>query len=42
VLIYNDVLTTGSTANAVCKLIERLGGEKVQANFLIELTFLNG
>lgn len=42
VLIHDDVLATGGTANAACKLIERLGGEIVQCNFLIELTFLNG
>lgn len=42
VLIHDDALATGGTANAACKLIERLGGEIVQCNFLIELTFLNG
>ncbi|WP_313807070.1 adenine phosphoribosyltransferase [Flavobacterium sp.] len=42
VLIHDDVLATGGTANAVCELVERLGGEIVQCNFLMELTFLNG
>ncbi len=42
VLIHDDVLATGGTAEAVCKLIERLGGEIVQCNFLIELSFLQG
>ncbi|PZD79711.1 adenine phosphoribosyltransferase [Mesonia sp. K7] len=42
VLLHDDVLATGGTANAACKLIERLGGEIVQCNFLIELTFLEG
>jgi len=42
VLVHDDVLATGGTANAACKLIERLGGEIVQCNFLIELIFLNG
>jgi adenine phosphoribosyltransferase len=42
VLIHDDVLATGGTASAVCKLIEKLGGEIVQCNFLIELTFLDG
>ena len=42
VLIHDDVLATGGTAAAVCKLIERMGGEIVQCNFLIELDFLNG
>ncbi|MER3376231.1 MAG: adenine phosphoribosyltransferase [Allomuricauda sp.] len=42
VLIHDDVLATGGTASAVCKLVEKLGGEVVQCNFLIELSFLNG
>ncbi len=42
VLVHDDVLATGGTANAVCKLIERMGGEIVQCNFLIELDFLKG
>ena len=42
VLVHDDVLATGGTANATCKLIERLGGKIVQCNFLIELDFLNG
>lgn len=42
VLLHDDVLATGGTAKAACNLIERLGGEVVQCNFLIELEFLNG
>nr|WP_309755809.1 adenine phosphoribosyltransferase [Flavobacterium sp.] len=42
ILIHDDVLATGGTAKAVCELVEQLGGEIVQCNFLIELTFLNG
>ena len=42
VLIHDDVLATGGTAAAVCKLVEQLGGEIVQCNFLIELEFLKG
>lgn len=42
VLIHDDVLATGGTAKAVCELVEKLGGEIVQCNFLIELTFLKG
>ncbi|NNT73074.1 adenine phosphoribosyltransferase [Flavobacterium sp. IMCC34852] len=42
VLIHDDVLATGGTAKAVCELVERLGGEIVQVNFLMELSFLNG
>ncbi len=42
VLIHDDLLATGGTAEAVIKLIEKLGGEVVQLCFIIELTFLNG
>ena len=41
-LIHDDVLATGGTAKAVAKLVEQLGGEIVQFNFLMELSFLNG
>lgn len=42
VLIHDDVLATGGTAQAVCKLVEKLGGEIVQCNFIMELEFLKG
>ena len=42
VLIHDDVLATGGTAAAACKLVEKMGGEIVQCNFLMDLTFLNG
>lgn len=42
VLIHDDVLATGGTAEAVCKLVEQLGGTIVQLNFLMELKFLKG
>ena len=42
VIIHDDVLATGGTAAAACKLIEKLGGEIVQCNFLMDLAFLNG
>jgi adenine phosphoribosyltransferase len=42
VLIHDDLLATGGTMNAVCKLIERLGGEVVQLSFIVELSFLKG
>jgi adenine phosphoribosyltransferase len=41
-LIHDDLLATGGTAEATCKLVEKLGGEVVQILFLVELTFLNG
>ena len=42
VLLHDDLLATGGTMEAACKLVEKLGGEVVQISFLIELTFLNG
>ena len=42
VLIHDDLLATGGTAEAACKLVEKLGGEVVQLSFIMELTFLNG
>jgi len=42
VLVHDDVLATGGTAAAACKLVEQLGGEVVQCNFLLEISFLKG
>ncbi len=42
VLIHDDVLATGGTAQAVAKLVEKAGGKVVMLNFLIELEFLEG
>lgn len=42
VLLHDDVLATGGTAAAACKLVEKLGGEIVQCNFLMDLDFLKG
>ncbi|MFP9098039.1 adenine phosphoribosyltransferase [Flavobacterium sp. RHBU_24] len=42
VVIHDDVLATGGTAKALCELVEKLGGEIVQCNFTMELSFLNG
>jgi|TARA_B100000315_G_scaffold197348_1_gene188689 adenine phosphoribosyltransferase len=42
VLIADDLLATGGTAQACVNLVERLGGEVVGMSFFIELSFLNG
>ena len=42
VLVHDDVLATGGTAQAACRLVEQLGGTIVQCNFLIELSCLKG
>jgi adenine phosphoribosyltransferase len=42
VLIVDDVLATGGTAVATCKLVEALGATVVGFSFLIALTFLPG
>jgi adenine phosphoribosyltransferase len=42
VVIHDDVLATGGTVEAICKLVHQLGGEVVGACFIIELTFLGG
>ncbi len=42
VLLHDDLLATGGTMEAACKLIERIGARVEQISFLIELDFLNG
>jgi adenine phosphoribosyltransferase len=42
VIIIDDLLATGGTAQAACKLVEKCGGKVVLVAFMIELTFLNG
>lgn len=42
VLMVDDLLATGGTMGAACKLIERLGGQIAGLTFLIELSILNG
>ena len=42
ILIIDDLLATGGTAEATCRLVEKCGGEIVSVCFMIELDFLNG
>ena len=42
ILVVDDVLATGGTAAATCRLIEVLGGNVVGLGFLIELGSLDG
>jgi adenine phosphoribosyltransferase len=42
VLIVDDVLATGGTAEATAKLVRRAGGEIVGVAVILELTFLGG
>jgi len=42
VLIVDDLLATGGTAAATCRLVEQLGGEVVGLAFIVELLFLKG
>ena len=42
VLVVDDVLATGGTAAATCRLVERVGGDVVGLSFLMELSFLHG
>ena len=42
VYVIDDVLATGGTAAATCRLVERLGGRVVGAGFVVELGFLGG
>ena len=42
VLMIDDLLATGGTMAAGCKLIEQAGGIVVGCAFLVELSFLNG
>jgi adenine phosphoribosyltransferase len=42
VLIVDDLLATGGTVVAACKLVEKAGGRIAGIGFLIELAFLKG
>ena len=42
VVLIDDLLATGGTAAAAIKLVEKMGAELLEAQFLIELDFLHG
>ncbi len=42
VVLIDDLIATGGTIEAACKLVEQLGGEVVKIIFLMELAGLNG
>jgi adenine phosphoribosyltransferase len=42
VLIHDDLLATGGSADAAAALIKKCGGEVAGFNFLVGLSFLNG
>lgn len=42
VLIIDDLLATGGTVEACCRLVEQCGATVVGCGFLINLTFLDG
>ncbi len=42
VLLIDDLIATGGTANASAKLIKHIGADLIEVCFLINLTFLEG
>ena len=42
VLVADDLIATGGTVEAACKLVKKLGGDIGGAVFLVELSFLPG
>ena len=42
VLLHDDLLATGGTMEAACKLVKKLSPKKVYVNFIIELKELHG
>ena len=42
VLVVDDLLATGGTAAATCRLVENCGGKVAGLVFVVELTFLEG
>ncbi|MCH8494212.1 MAG: hypothetical protein LAT57_01100 [Balneolales bacterium] len=42
VIIHDDLIATGGTANAAADLVKQLGGEVIGFSFIVELGFLKG
>lgn len=42
VVLIDDLIATGGTASAACKLLEKLGGKVVAAGFVVNLEGLGG
>lgn len=42
ILLHDDLLATGGSAQAACDLIEKIGGKIAGINFLVSLDFLDG
>ncbi len=42
ILLHDDLLATGGTMLAACKLVEKLGATVEQISFIVELSFLKG
>ncbi len=42
VLVHDDLIATGGTAEALCRLVETAGAEVAGCAFLVELAFLRG
>lgn len=42
VIVMDDLLATGGTANAACQLVQKIGATIYEVSLLIELKDLNG
>ena len=41
-MLVDDLIATGGTAQAACKLIEKMGGKIVECCFIIDLPDIGG
>ena len=42
IVVVDDLIATGGTVEAICRLVEKLGGEVVKVCFIMELAGLKG